>query len=199
MAALRERTATIAEELLDEIAESADDTVDLVERYASLLPVTVISEMLGVPTSMREQFLTWGDGAAASLDMGLSLERYRHVQTNVGALNVWMRQHLRRLREEPGDDMISRLVTLVDDDGSGLTETEVGATALLVLAAGFETTVNLIGNGTMALLGHPAQWQLLRDDPSLAPAVVEEVLSAGLETSARSASLRLSDGHATTR
>lgn len=176
VAALRERTATIAGDLLDEIARSTDGTVDLVERYASLLPVTVISEMLGVPTEMRERFLAWGDGAAASLDMGLSLERYREVQDNVAALNEWMRGHLRRLRQEPGDDLISRLATMVDDDGSCLTETEVGATALLVLAAGFETTVNLIGNGAALLFAHPSQRELLAADPSLWPGAVDEIL-----------------------
>lgn len=175
--ALRERTATIADELLDEIAAStAGATVDLVERYASLLPVTVISEMLGVPTEMREQFLAWGDGAAASLDMGLSLERYRDVQSNVGALNEWMRGHLRRLRDDPGDDLISRLVTLADDDGTSLTETEIGATALLVLAAGFETTVNLIGNGAALLFAHPEQRTHLAADPGLWPNAVDEIL-----------------------
>lgn len=176
VAALRERTSTIAGELLDEIAASGDDTVDLVERYASLLPVTVISEMLGVPTEMREQFLAWGDGAASSLDMGLSLERYRSVQHNLGAFDGWMRAHLRRLRRDPGDDLLSRLVTLVDDDGAGLTETELGATALLVLAAGFETTVNLIGNGTALLFAHPEQREALAADPSLWPNAVDEVL-----------------------
>jgi len=179
VAALRDRTQTIADELLDDLERSAhatDGRVDLVARYASLLPVTVISEMLGVPTAMREQFLAWGDGAAASLDMGLDRARYERVETNLAALNEWMRGHLRRLRRDPGDDLLSKLVTVADDDGSGLSETELLATALLVLAAGFETTVNLIGNGVALLFAHPDQRQLLAEDPSHWANAVDEVL-----------------------
>ncbi len=174
--ALRGRTEEIAANLLDSLATADGRPVDLVERYGSLLPVTVISEMLGVPTAMREQFLAWGDGAAASLDLGLPRGRWSTVQTNVAALHRWMTGHLRRLREEPGEDLLSRLVTTADDDGSHLTEHELVSTALLVLAAGFETTVNLIGNGSRLLFDHPDQRARLAADPSLWPTAVDEVL-----------------------
>ena len=180
VAALRERTTEVAQELLDDMDRAARDggghTVDLVAHYASLLPVTVISEMLGVPTSMREQFLTWGDGAATSLDMGLSRRAHASMERNLAALHEWMRDHLRRLRREPGDDLLSRLVGEVDDDGTGLTEQELVSTALLVLAAGFETTVNLIGNGTAQLLAYPAQRERLAAEPELWPNAVDEML-----------------------
>ncbi|WP_433800810.1 cytochrome P450 [Actinomycetospora sp. CA-084318] len=175
VAALRGRTEEIAQELLDDL-DDGTGSVDLVARYASLLPVTVISEMLGVPTSMREQFLAWGDGAAASLDLGLPREQWASVQTNVAALHDWMGGHLRRLRAEPGDDLLSSLVTAADDDGSRLSEPELASTALLVLAAGFETTVNLIGNGTRLLLDHPDQRDRLAADPALWANAVDEVL-----------------------
>jgi cytochrome P450 len=174
--ALRGRTEEIATDLLDALARADEGPVDLVERYASLLPVTVISEMLGVPTTMREQFLTWGDGAAASLDLGLPRERWSLVQGNVAALHGWMTEHLRRLRAEPGDDLLSQLVTVADDDGSRLSERELVSTALLVLAAGFETTVNLIANGSRLLFDHPDQRERLAADPSLWPTAVDEVL-----------------------
>jgi cytochrome P450 len=179
VARLRERTAAVATELLDDLERTARATggrVDLVTGYASLLPVTVISEMLGVPTSMREQFLAWGDGAAASLDMGLDRARYAEVQQNIAAIEGWMRAHLRRLRRDPGDDLLSTLVTMSDDDGSELTETELVATASLVLGAGFETTVNLIGNGAALLFAHPDQRALLAEQPSRWPNAVDEIL-----------------------
>ena len=132
--------------------------------------------MLGVPTAMREQFLTWGDGAAASLDLGLPRERWSLVQRNVAALHGWMTEHLRRLRAQPGDDLLSQLVTVADDDGTGLTERELVSTALLVLAAGFETTVNLIANGSRLLFDHPDQRARLAADPALWPTAVDEVL-----------------------
>jgi cytochrome P450 len=87
-----------------------------------------------------------------------------------------MRQHLRNLRRDPGDDLLSRLVAMVDDDGSGLTEDELLATAVLVLGAGFETTVNLIGNGVVQLLAHPEQRAVLADDPALWSNATDEVL-----------------------
>ena len=176
VAALRGRTEEIAADLLDSLARPDGGPVDLVERYASLLPVTVISEMLGVPTAMREQFLTWGDGAAASLDLGLPHGRWSLVQRNVAALHGWMTEHLRRLRADPGDDLLSQLVTVADDDGTGLTERELVSTALLVLAAGFETTVNLIANGSRLLFDHPDQRERLATDPALWPTAVDEVL-----------------------
>jgi cytochrome P450 len=177
VAALRERTGKIAAGLLDDLERvRGDDPVDLVERYAGLLPVTVICEMLGVPEDMRAQFLVWGDRSAATLDMGLELRRYREVEQNLAAINAWMRQHLRNLRRDPGDDLLSRLVAVVDEDGSVLSEDELLATAVLVLGAGFETTVNLIGNGAHLLLTHPDQRAALAADPGLWPNATDEVL-----------------------
>lgn len=175
VAALRERTATLADELLDEI-DPAAGPVDLVARYASLLPVTVISEILGVPVSMRERFLEWGDGAATSLDLGLSYRRFRHSEQCLDALHEWFLGHFARLRARPGDDLLSRLVAQVDEDGGRLNQAELSATALLVLGAGFETTVNLITNGTAQLFAHPEQRAELAADPSLWPNAVEEIL-----------------------
>jgi cytochrome P450 len=178
VARLRERTVRIADELLDELERDAADgrPVDLVARYASLLPVTVISEMLGVPVAMREQFLAWGDGATPSLDIGVDWRTHRSVERNLADLDAWFRGHLRDLRRSPGDDLLSSLVVAADEDGDGLTEQELLATAALVFGAGFETTVNLIGNGTALLFAHPEQRRLLAEDPSLWPNAVDEML-----------------------
>jgi cytochrome P450 len=178
VAALRERTEEIAAELLDELEPDlrAGRDVDLVERYAALVPVTVIAEMLGVPAAMRPTLLTWGDGAAVSLDLGQPWRAYARSERALAAFDSWLHEHLRELRADPGDDLLSRLVKVADDDGSGLTDQELVATAMLVLAAGFETTVNLIGNGTRLLFEHPDQAAVLADDPSWWPNAVDEVL-----------------------
>jgi cytochrome P450 len=177
VAGLRERTAIVADELLDELASGdRGEPVDLVAGYASLLPVTVISEILGVPVTMREQFLQWGDGAAASLDLGLPWSHFQRSEADLDALHEWFLGHFARLRATPGEDILSQLVALVDDDGGRLSEPELSATALLLLGAGFETTVNLIGNGVAALFAHSEQRAALADDPSLWPNAVEEVL-----------------------
>jgi hypothetical protein len=179
VAGLRERTLAIADDLLDDLERDAaahGGRADLVARYASLLPVTVISEVLGVPTGMREQFLAWGDAATPSLDAGLGLRTFRDVERALAELDAWFRGHLRRLRREPGDDLLSALVGAADDDGSGLTEEELLATAALVFGAGFETTVNLVSNGAALLFASPAQRRLLAEDPALWGNAVEEVL-----------------------
>jgi cytochrome P450 len=164
----------VADELLDGL--DGPGPVDLVARYASLLPVTIICEILGVPVSMREQFLGWGDGAAASLDPGLPWRRFQLSGRSIAALHEWMVGHFQRLRRDPGEDILSQLVALADEDGGQLTERELLATALLVLGAGFETTVNLIGNGAAQLFAHPDQRLALAEDPALWPNAVDEIL-----------------------
>jgi cytochrome P450 len=170
---LRGRVEALADDLLDDL--EGTPSADLVAGYASLLPVTVIAEVLGIPTDMRGRFLAWGRAGAPSLDLGLGYRDFRHAESAIRSLNGWMYGHFDRLRAEPGEDILSRLVHL-EVDGERLTEGELAATASLLLAAGFETTVNLIGNGTVLLLRNPDQLALLRDDPSLWPDAVEEVL-----------------------
>lgn len=136
----------------------------------------MISEMLGVPVAMREQFLAWGDGATPSLDIGVPWRTHRSVERNLAELDAWFRGHLRALRRSPGEDLLSSLVVAADDEEDGLTEQELLATAALVFGAGFETTVNLIGNGAALLFASPDQRRLLAEDPPLWPNAVDEVL-----------------------
>ncbi|MGH3412245.1 MAG: cytochrome P450 [Marmoricola sp.] len=170
---LRERTEQIATELLDAM-DGADD-VDLVASYCSLLPVTVIAEILGVPPEERERVLSMGTAAAASLDVGLPWRQFRSVDSALSQFDAWLDGHLDKLRRNPGDNLLSQLVA-VRDEGTGLTDTELKSTAGLVLAAGFETTVNLLGNGVALLREHPDQLERLRREPQLWPNAVEEVL-----------------------
>ncbi len=177
VARLRERTEEVAAELLDDLArDGTDGPVDLVRRYASQLPVIVICEILGAPISMRNDFLEWGDAAATSLDPGMPLSQFRHAQQGIDALQSWMRGHFEELRRNPGDNVLSELVNASDADGERLTEHELLATALLVLAAGFETTVNLIGTGIQLLADHPDQRELLVARPELWGGAVDEIL-----------------------
>ena len=170
---LRTRTEEIASELLDRLA--AHDSVDLVEQYCAQLPVTVIAEILGVPAGERNRVLAFGAAAAPSLDLGLSWRQFRTVEQALAGFDSWLTAHLDKLRREPGDDLFSQLVA-AKDDGVGLDDRELKATAGLVLAAGFETTVNLLGNGTALLHNAPEQVQRLRDDERLWPNAVDEIL-----------------------
>jgi cytochrome P450 len=170
---LRADVEQVADELLDDLARqgAGGRPVDLVEAYATLLPVTVIAQVLGVPREDRRTVLHFGERAAPTLDVALSLRQFRAVDDGVRGFNRWLSGHLERLRREPGEDLLSQLVTLGE-----LTDVELRATAGLLLAAGFETTVNLLGSGTELLLRHPDQLARLQEDPARWPGAVEEVL-----------------------
>ncbi|WP_255375583.1 cytochrome P450 [Saccharomonospora sp. CUA-673] len=174
---LRTRTEEIATELLDDMAARADrgEAVDLIESYCSLLPVTVIAEILGVPDHERHRVLTLGTAAAPSLDMGMSWRQFRDTDRALQEFDDWLGHHLAKLKAEPGDNLLSQLVA-AREDGVGLDDKELRATAGLVLAAGFETTVNLLGNGISLLRAHPEQRDKLRQDAQLWPGAVDEIL-----------------------
>ena len=174
VAALRERVVVAASELIDGIGDQPG-TVDIVERYCSQLPVTVIGDIIGVPDHDRPRILEFGELAAPSLDIGLSWPQYVRVEDGLDGFNAWLTDHLRRLRETPGDDLMSQLIA-ASDDGARLDDSELRATAGLVLAAGFETTVNLLGSGIRILLEHPDQLAMLLENPELWPGAVEEIL-----------------------
>ena len=171
--ALRERVQAIADALLDELEPLP--RAELVEAYCSQLPVTVITEILGVQPQDRDQVLGFGRDGAPSLDVGLTWKQYRVVDDAVRGFQQWLGGHLDRLRRDPGDDLLSQLVHL-EDEGQRLDDTELRAIAGLVLAAGFETTVNLLGNGIVLLREHPEQLARLREDATLWPNAVDEVL-----------------------
>ncbi|MEQ4497651.1 cytochrome P450 [Nocardioides kribbensis] len=177
---LRERTEQIAAGLLDDLEAQArrepGAAVDLVETYCAQLPVTVIAEILGVPAADRGRVLDFGTGAAPSLDLGLTWGGFRRVESSLTDFEAWLSDHIDQVRRSPGDDLLSQLVTARSDDGVALTDAELKATAGLVLAAGFETTVNLLGNGVALLLQHPDQLARLRSEPGLWPNAVDEVL-----------------------
>jgi len=173
VAALEARVDEIADELLDQMERR--DTVDLVDAYAGPLPVRIIAEILGVPEHMHKQLLDWGNAASVTLDPAMSYPTFKRATNALREMHMWLDHHLKSLRRNPGNDLMSQLATL-KDEGETMTDVELRATALLVTGAGFETTVNLIGNGVMALLTHPEQLEAVRNDPSLWDDATEEVL-----------------------
>ncbi|GBG38975.1 cytochrome P450 [Mycobacterium montefiorense] len=177
VAALRDRVEETAANLLDELADESG-VVDIVGRYCSLLPVAIISDILGVPEHDRPRVLQFGELAAPSLDIGLPWRQYRMVQQGIAGFNAWLVGHLQQLRRSPGDDLMSQLIQTAESgvEETHLNETELTAIAALVLAAGFETTVNLLGNGIRMLLDAPEHLDTLRERPELWPNAVEEIL-----------------------
>jgi cytochrome P450 len=173
IAAFEPMVQRTADRLLDEL-ERESGTVDLVDTYTAQLPVLVIAELLGVPVASRQDFLRWGGAAAATLDPGLPLRRYVAAERALREMHRFLRQHFARLAHDPGDDLVSTLVSLPEEEA--LTERELHATVMLVLGAGFETTVNLLGNAVVALDSHRDQWDALAADPRGWGNAVEEVL-----------------------
>jgi cytochrome P450 len=171
--ALRPSVEAVAAELLDRLA--GHDEVDVVERYANLLPVAVIAQILGVPVEDHQRVLRLGHLAAPSLDVGLSYREFRIVDGAVRDFQDWLTGHIARLRRAPGDDLLSQLVRL-EDEGQRLSEVELKATAGLLLAAGFETTVNLLSSAVALLLENPDQLAAVRAEPALWAGAVDESL-----------------------
>jgi cytochrome P450 len=180
VAALRDRVEQTAVNLLDQLAEQSGSSgvVDIVGRYCSQLPVAIISDILGVPERDRPRVLEFGELAAPSLDFGLPWRQYRSVQEGIAGFDSWLAEHLRQLRRAPGDDLMSQLIQAAESGSAEthLSEAELLAIAGLVLAAGFETTVNLLGNGIRMLLDTPEHLDTLRQRPELWPNAVEEIL-----------------------
>jgi cytochrome P450 len=166
IAELRPRIDEIATGLLDDIGPSGE--VDLLDAYAFPLPITVICELLGVPTEGRDDFRRW----TTLLLTGGDYDEAMAAQSDMARTLVDL---VASKRAEPADDMLSALVRARDADDR-LSEVELTSMAFLLLVAGHETTVNLIGNGVLALIQNPDQQAALRADMSLLPNAIEELL-----------------------
>ncbi len=165
---LAPRIQQITDELLDAMAAATQ--VDLIDAFAYPLPLTVICELLGVPADRRTEFHTWSPimvtGVLAGPDVFVAAAT---------AMVSYLRELIEAKRAAPTDDLLSALVAVRDGEDR-LSEDELTSMVFLLLVAGHETTVNLIGNGVLALLTHPEQLALLRTQPDRLPAAVEELL-----------------------
>ena len=135
----------------------------------------IIGDILGVPDEDRPRILHFGEMGAPSLDIGLSWQQFQQVNEGIVGFNSWLARHLQQLRRNPGDDLMSQIIK-ASDEGPRLNSDELQALAGLVLAAGFETTVNLLGNGIRMLLDAPEHLETLAARPQLWPNAVEEIL-----------------------
>jgi len=174
--ALRPHIQKIVDGLLARVEGAG--TMDLIEEFAYPLPVTVICQMLGVPVEDRERFKQWGLDIARGLDAILLPPDSDVARRSVAARHAladYFRGLIAERRAAPRGDMLSDLIA-AEEAGDKLSEDELLATCILLLVAGHETTVNLIGNGTLALLRHPDQLRRLRENPGLIASAVEELL-----------------------
>jgi cytochrome P450 len=172
IAALRVRIEEISADLLDRAAGS----FDVVGDYAVPLTIRVICEILGVPDSEWKQFRAWGDDATRTMGVMISRADVRAAEAAAEELSAFLVAHIAHKRLEPGPDLLSAMIAAEEEGGVRLSDRELLANAFLILLAGFETTVNLIGNGAVALLQSVDQWEKLCADPTLLANAVEELL-----------------------
>ena len=170
VAGMGERIREMAENLLDRMA--AAGAADLIAAYARPLPVVVISDLLGIPAADRETVSDWSQAIISPGSRGLNYSARKH---KIRAFVHYLRDLFVRRLADPRDDLISDLVR-AEDAGDRLNEAELFSMVALLLITGHETTVNLIGNGALALLRHPEQRERLRVNPGLWPSAVEELL-----------------------
>jgi cytochrome P450 len=174
VAGMEARMTEIVTDLIDKMA--APGRIDVVDDLAYPLPVTVICELLGVPPGDEQRFRVWVDVALQSTDPGLDPETQQEKRAEAGReLRAFMEELVDAHRRTPGNDLLSAMAT--DDGPEGrMPDDQLVSTGLLLLIAGHETTVNLISNGALTLLRHPAELQRLRSNPDLVIPLVEELL-----------------------
>jgi cytochrome P450 len=174
---LRPRVAELANVLADRVADAGSDgsAVDLIAEYAEPLPVQVIAELLGVPESDWHLLRPWSNAIVKMYEYDVSDEQRTAAETASAEFVDYLRDLLALRRVSPGDDLLSSLLAETDSDGARLTEDELVTTCTLVLNAGHEATVNVVGNGVTALLNHRDQYDSLDvdSDPVIATAVEE--------------------------
>ncbi len=171
---LRPRVQQVVDELLDPVQD--DGQMDLIATLAYPLPAIILAEALGVPAEDRDLFKRFSDDIVNIHSSGRpDPDIVEQAAKSILEARAWIRELAAERRRHPEDDLLTVLVK-AEDEGQLMSEAEMLATCISVLVAGHETTTGLIGNGMLALLRHPDQMQLLKDDPSLIPTAVEECL-----------------------
>ncbi len=171
---MRPRIQRIVDETLDRLIPQGK--MELIEDFAFRLPVTIICDMLGIPEEHRELFYTGSRNSGRILEpVPLSPEEIKQGNATNAMTEMYFHQLFELRRKNPGDDLTTQLVQ-AEEDGSKLTNEEMTANIVLLFGAGHETTVNLIGNGLLALHRNPDQLALLKANPALITNAIEEFL-----------------------
>ncbi|MBQ91614.1 MAG: cytochrome P450 [Acidimicrobiaceae bacterium] len=181
---MREQTTAIVDDLLDDLA--GRDEIDLISDYAFVIPFAVIHSMLGLPDTDMAMVRGWSHALTQTLEPYLSPEQVDAAMDGGEHMDAYLRDAVAQKRRNPADDLLTQLVE-VEEAGDRMTEDELLSMVSLLFVAGHETTVNLIGNGTHALLDHPDQLALVRNDPAVDDSVVDELLrwDSPVQTSGR--------------
>ncbi len=172
-----ERLRTRIEHLVDDVLEqaAAEGRMEVVDRLAFPIPFQVISDLLALPDDRTDDIRAWSQLLTASLEPTVSLEAFDDADEAALALRAHLTEIIAARRADLGDDVLSALI-VAEEDGERLSADELLSFVILLYVAGHETTVNLIGNGLLALLGHRSELERWRDDPALDATAVDELL-----------------------
>jgi cytochrome P450 len=171
VAAVEARIREIVDDLLRSL--QGKPSFDLITEFAIPLPATVIAELLGIPVADLPRFKRWSSDFIVVIDVTPDAD-WVQLEASIAEFATYVRDLAAERRTAPRSDLLSALI--VSHEGDSLTNEELISTVILLIAAGHETTTNLIGNGILTLLRHPDQLERLRDDASLAASAVEEIL-----------------------
>jgi cytochrome P450 len=175
---LRPWVEELAGRLVDDLVERSggSEPVDVLAGMAEQLPVDVIAELLGVPEADRPLLRPWSNAIVKMYEYGRTTAVEAAAERAAGEFVAYLRNLAADRRRNLGEDLVSHLVTVRDTEGDRLTEDELVTTCILLLNAGHEATVNVTGNGLLALLRHPDQLARLRADRALLPTAIEELM-----------------------
>jgi cytochrome P450 len=175
---LRPWVQQLADSLVDELLErsAGSEPVDVLTGMAEQLPVAVIAELLGVPEADRPLLRPWSNAIVKMYEYGRTEQVENAAERAAAEFVEYLRGLAADRRKHLGEDLVSHLVSVRDSEGDRLTEDELVTTCILLLNAGHEATVNVSGNGLLALLEHPDQLRRLREDPALLPTAIEELM-----------------------
>jgi cytochrome P450 len=176
LAHLADRMQVIADELIDGFAN--DGKVDFVTQFAEPMPLLVVAEIMRIPPEETKLFSAWAHDMLAMIAGGLSPQREIECAHSTVKIQRYIKGHLDKRREKADDSAMSDIMAARDDQGNALSEGEIINLMCVFLRAGFETTVQLLGNTVHAVLSNPEQWAAVSADPSLIPAAIEEVMRA---------------------
>jgi cytochrome P450 len=167
---------TVTEELIAGIKAEDPEEIEIIDDFAFPLPVRIISKIMGLPAEDTEKIGEWSADTVLTLFHYYGVEdRHERTERGVREFYHYLRDVVEGRKANPGDDLVSYLLE-AESGGEQLTDEEVIATAMLLLLAGHETTTKQLANGFLELLLHPDQMEMLREDPSLAPKAVEEII-----------------------
>ena len=167
---------SLVTDLATRVADAPDGAADLLAAVAQPLPVEVIAELIGVPAADRHLLKPWSNAIVKMYEYGLPEDRQAAAERAAGEFVAYLRGVVADRRVRPRDDDLVTDLVQAADAGERLTEDEVVGTCVLLLMAGHEATVNVVGNGVVALLRHPDEWRRVVADASLVPAAAEEMI-----------------------